>query len=92
MFLQIGNLAVNVDKIEVVEFKETAVDIYTTNLEQAALTFTDGDAEAFKQWWEEKAEVYDAVGGNTPLSCPGCEAGARIGIEHLQECDKYVPF
>jgi hypothetical protein len=66
MFIQIKDIAINVNHIETVRLNDNHVkvyvDVYTdVTGEQRCYDFTGDEAEAFRRWWEEKAGVYVAL-------------------------------
>lgn len=65
MFLHIGDIAININHIEYIQFEHESnqVFVYTIVIddnEQTSFDFSGSEYNAFMNWWEHKAEVYRA--------------------------------
>jgi hypothetical protein len=72
-FLQIGEMAYNVDRIEIVNlnFDGKVVLFYTQDENDGGIALKGPEADAFRYWWENKAPVYVAsVADPLPLDAP----------------------
>ena len=72
-FLQIGKMAYNVDQIQFIYMSDTMVHIwFQGHPETDGPTELEGpEAEAFRYWWETKAQVYVCpVAEAIPIDAP----------------------
>lgn len=65
MFLQIGDIAINTNYIESIQFEHgnNQVFVYTIVIdgnEQTLFNFVDSEYNEFMNWWNRSAEVYKA--------------------------------
>lgn len=64
MFIQIGDTGFNLRHIIDIRFSKESVWITTAEADgdgNMALKFTGSDAEAIKEWWEERADVHRII-------------------------------
>ena len=64
MFLQIGDVAVNMDNVTRVEFRTeiptVLISVFVYVGRNEYVYFGGNDADRFKAWWDKEAEVYRA--------------------------------
>lgn len=59
MFVQVGNQAINMDHVDLVTFWENGEVTLAFSGDDNSYIRLEGDrAEAFRAWWEERADVY----------------------------------
>ena len=61
MFVQIQEVALNADHIVRVDFRDEFNTMTVYMLNGYKRDFIGDEADAFRKWWEEKAEVYKAL-------------------------------
>lgn len=95
-FIQIGNKGIAIERITKVLFEKGRVVIYFGT---DYTTLTGEDHDLFLYWWENEADLhYPQLPTDTSpqvtlaVACPGCLHGERVGPDHLESCDCYVPF
>jgi hypothetical protein len=92
MFVQIGNRAFRDDAPDFIKFSEGSVSVFFASGTEDVVIFDGPEAEAFLDWWYNKADVYLYTKEEEPIVIDGCPAGFEVGVRVNPTCRECPAF